>query len=454
MKLRTILTLVLGVVGLLAIGATVALIVLTSALHDAGARIATAVDRVRLVMELESTVLQRMEEPRRMDEANVSSILTQLRQGADAELIADVERLETMVDRLADGISDPRREVASVTAALRLVVAREELEASRALAEATRLNRTANTVGAATVLVLLGGLAGVTVWLWRYAFGPLIGVAAAIDHLGHGDRGALAPEEGPEELRKVAVAFNNMAESLGRQHEQQLAFIGGVAHDLRTPLNTMRLGAALLERQSSDPRRAAAIVRQIERMDRMINDLLDSTRIEAGRLEFTFQICDLREPVAHTVDGQQASAPDRSFVVSQPSQVVPVRCDVARIEQVLNNLVGNAVKYSPDTSEIEVTLRRDGASAVLSVRDHGVGIQAADQDRIFEPFSRGRNVGRVAGAGLGLSVTRRIVEAHGGDISVTSTPGVGSVFTVRLPIAPENLQAADARETVASLDHE
>src|SRR5437773_8395540 len=156
-----------------------------------------------------------------------------------------------MIDRLREArIADVKAELGGVIASLRSVVAREEIEASRALAAAARWNRTANTAGAAIALVLLCSLGVVTVWLWRYAFGPLIGVAKAIDRLGLGDRRAVAPEEGPEELRKIAVAFNNMAESLGRQHEQQLAFIGGVAHDLRTPLNALRLGVALLERQN------------------------------------------------------------------------------------------------------------------------------------------------------------------------------------------------------------
>ena len=220
-------------------------------------------------------------------------------------------------------------------ASLRSLVSREEVEANRALAAAARWNRTANTAGVGTAVFLLGSLAAVTVWLWRYAFGPLIGVAHAIDRLARGDRRAAALEEGPEELRKIAVAFNEMAASLGRQREQQLAFIGGVAHDLRTPLNTLRLGVALLERQPDDARIAARIANQVERMDRMIGDLLDSTRIEAGRFDLHLDTRDLREIVAHTLDLQRAAAPERSFVVSLPDGSVPVRCDIVRIEQPL-----------------------------------------------------------------------------------------------------------------------
>ena len=452
MKLRTILTALMAIVGLLAISATAALIILSSVLHDAGVRIATAVDRVRLVMELESRVLQHMQQPNTTDDGDVSRIFTDLRQTADAALIADVQRLETMIERLTRRPSvDPQAELAGVIASLRSVVAREEIEANRALAAAARWNRTANMAGAAIALTLVASLGAVTVWLWRHAFGPLIGVADAIDRLAHGDRRAVAPEEDPEELRKIAVAFNDMAASLGRQHEQQLAFVGGVAHDLRTPLNALRLGVALLERQAGDARIADRIVNQVERMDRMISDLLDSTRIEAGRFDLHLETRDLCEIVARTVELQQNSTPERSFVVSLPDKPAPIRCDVVRIEQVLNNLLGNAVKYSPDSSEVEVALERRHSSAVLSVADHGIGIQPGDHERIFEPFSRGENVGSIGGVGLGLSVTRRIVEGHGGNIDVRSQPGSGSVFTVRLPIVPVARASIDGESEVASM---
>src|SRR5438270_4229638 len=148
MKLRSILTLLLGAVGLLAISATVALIILSSVLHDAGVRIAAAVDRVRLVMDLESRVLQRMQQPQALDDGHVSRILAELRQSADAALVDDVHRLESMIDRLATSrAADPEAELAGVFASLRSVVSREEVEANRALAAAARWNRTANTAG-------------------------------------------------------------------------------------------------------------------------------------------------------------------------------------------------------------------------------------------------------------------------------------------------------------------
>jgi signal transduction histidine kinase len=121
-------------------------------------------------------------------------------------------------------------------------------------------------------------------------------------------------------------------------------------------------------------------------------------------------------------------------MLRMPGEPVPVRCDALRIEQVVTNLLTNAVKYSPGSSNIEIVLASDGRSAVLSVTDRGIGMTATDRARAFEPFRRGRNVGSIGGLGLGLSVARRIVEAHGGTIRVRSEPGLGSVFSVSLPL--------------------
>jgi len=437
MKLRTLLTAVMMAVGALAISASVALVVLTSALHDAGRRIATAVERVRLVMELESRVLQGMQQPadRRID---VSHILDELRRGADAELTRDVDRLDDMIAALAGPVrgSHPEAALSNVVASLRAVAEREEIEAAQAVDAAAQFNATANRAGAAAIIALLIGMAAVLVWLWQRAFRPLLGVADAIQRVARGDPNVTAPERGPDEVKTIAVAFNNMSASLGRQRQQQLAFIGGVAHDLRTPLNALRVGVSLFERKPEDAQRIAEkVVRQVDRMDRMVADLLDGSRIEAGRLELRLEIRDLRDIVARVVELHQDANPDRGFPLSMPDSPVPVRCDTGRLEQVLNNLLSNAIKYSPDASDVLVVVSTRGGEALIDVTDRGIGIQPADLSNVFQPFSRGGNVGAIGGVGLGLSVSRRIAEAHGGRITVRSTPGAGSTFTVALPLA-------------------
>ena len=135
---------------------------------------------------------------------------------------------------------------------------------------------------------------------------------------------------------------------------------------------------------------------------------------------------------------RETSSPgSSSFHCLVPDEPVSARCDCPRMEQVLNNLLGNAVKYSPETRDVEVALECAGANAVLSVTDHGIGIAPSDRSKSIEPFRRGQNVGNIGGSGLGLSVARKIVEAHGGTIEVRSEPGSGSVFTVRLPLVSD-----------------
>src|SRR6185369_6703956 len=243
-------------------------------------------------------------------------------------------------------------------------------------------------------------------------------------------------EDGPGEIRQVATAFNDMTSSLAQQRERQLAFIGGVAHDLHAPLHALEVAIALLDHAGADGGRVRdRIRRQIERMEHMLGDLLDRTRIETGRFELDPRDCDLRGLVTRVVDIQRDSASARAFRVLLPHEPVVVMCDPLRIEQVAGNLLSNAVKYSPESSDIEIVLAADGSTAVLSVTDHGIGMSGADRAKVFEPFRRGSNVGDIGGSGLGMSVTRKIVEAHGGTVDVRSELGLGTTVSVLLPLA-------------------
>jgi signal transduction histidine kinase len=360
----------------------------------------------------------------------------------------EIERLNAMILSLASAPTPAEREFRfdALVRDLRGVVAREDTGARRAMAAAASWNRVANITGLMAVVVLLVGVAGALAWLWRSALQPLVTVIETIQRFAKGDTNARADEEGPTEIRQLAVAFNDMAASLGRQREDQLAFIGGVAHDLRTPLNTLQVAVALLDQPAADSVRVRErIRRQIERLERMIGDLLDRTRIETGQLELRRDECDLRDVLARVVDAHHECEPLRSFRLLLPHEPVSVRCDAQRIEQVVNNLLSNAVKYSPESADIEILLERAASSATLSVRDHGIGIAVADRPKVFEPFRRGRNVGNIGGTGLGLSVTRKIVEAHGGSIQVHSEPGAGSVFSVRLPLVSDADASREAR---------
>jgi two-component system sensor histidine kinase MtrB len=437
-KLRTTLTVVMTGVGALAVAVSISLMFVTSSLYESGLRLARTTEHVRLVMDLESYALQHLRGAGNGELQAAIDTLERLRETSGADARQDIERLDRMMRSFAMAAT-PAEQASKFDAFvgdLRGAVARQDQDSRRALADAASWNRLANITGLVVVIVLLVGVAGVLAWLWRSALQPLVTVVEAIGRFASGDATVRAPEEGPAEIREVATAFNDMAVSLARQREQQLAFIGGVAHDLRTPLNTLHVAISILDQPPSEAGRVRErIRRQVQRLERMIGDLLDRTRIEAGQLDLHREECDLRDLLARVVDAQRDAEPDRMFRLRLPHDRVPVRCDALRIEQVVTNLLTNAVKYSPASSDVEIALACDESLAVLSVTDHGIGMTAGDRSRVFEPFRRGQNAGNIAGIGLGLSVARKIVEAHGGTIAVRSEPGSGSTFSVSVPLA-------------------
>jgi signal transduction histidine kinase len=239
------------------------------------------------------------------------------------------------------------------------------------------------------------------------------------------------------------------AEASLRARDETLA---SISHDLRTPLTAIRGLAQLLKRRVArgiavSPEeltdRLARIEEQTAMMAQMIDDLLDVARLEAGRpLDLRREPCDLVELVVKSAADLQGSTDRHQLRVVAEDGPIVGSLDAARIERVVLNLLTNAVKYSPDGGPIEVVLRADrrpGCNwAVLTVHDGGIGIPADDMPRIFERFYRARNVGeQLRGSGLGLAGARQIVEQHGGEIGVTSEPGAGTTFTVRLPLDGE-----------------
>lgn len=226
-------------------------------------------------------------------------------------------------------------------------------------------------------------------------------------------------------------------------------FLSAAAHDLRTPLTTVKGRVQLLHRLLNadvdlDRERIldnlARIDANVGRMVTLINELLDVANIELGRaVNLDMRPVDLVQ-LAETVVSEHGQATDRHRVVMEAR--VPELMgswDAARLERVLGNLVSNAIKYSPSGGDICIVLTRervlDRDWAVLAVQDHGVGIPASDLPYIFERFHRGGNVtGKIPGTGIGLAAVRQIVEQHGGSITVESQEGERTVFTVRLPL--------------------
>jgi two-component system, OmpR family, sensor histidine kinase MtrB len=434
---RTV-TIVTTTMSALAVTMAVVLIILTSALNQLSSRLGTAVERVRVLMELESDALHSKRLGEMLDTPAMTDILNRLQHGSDNEFGRDMRRLAGMIERAgkASIATDRAAQIEEALTLLRNVVEREDIDAQRATALAASWNRVANVAGTVGVLVPLAGFVALLTWFSRRTLQPLVGIADAIERFTAGDRSARAPEAGPAEFRQVAASFNEMALALQQQHDRQFALVAGIAHDLRNPLNALRVGGVLLQRQPHEAIRIGErIAHQVDYLLHLVADLLDRAQIEAGRLRLRLEVQDLRGVITRVVDEQRAVMRTRNFIMREPDNPVRVTCDIVRIEQVIRNLLSNAVKYSPESTDIEVWLQQKDSQANVSIIDHGIGVTARDRERLFQPFARGENVGSVGGLGLGLSVTRKIVDAHGGHIEALSTPMGGSTFVVRLPLA-------------------
>jgi len=180
----------------------------------------------------------------------------------------------------------------------------------------------------------------------------------------------------------------------------------------------------------------------------LINDVLDLAKVEAGRLELVRESVDLEAVVGEALAGLRPLADRKSLHLEAHVQPAVADADRGRVRQILYNLLSNAIKFTPDGGTVTVEASSSGADVRLTVADTGVGIGLEDQTAIFEEFRQvGDQAGRQAGTGLGLALTRRLVEAHGGTISVESTPGVGSRFSVTLPGASQAVEAAGSEST-------
>jgi len=305
--------------------------------------------------------------------------------------------------------------------------------------EAQRWDHRANILGLLAVLVLLTGIGGVVWAERRFVSRPVALIQQALVSFQLGASWTPAPEIGARELRDIAHAFNDMVARLERQREAQVSFLAGVAHDLRNPLQALKLATTGAASRALAPEQArqrlAMVERQVERLGRMVDDLLDTTRIEAGRLELHLAEHDLTELVREAVELHRPVSTQHALELQVPEHPVSLRCDATRISQVLNNLLSNAIKYSPEGGTVHIRVSPGEGGYHVAVTDTGVGIPPSEIESIFEPFRRSSSTrGAIPGVGLGLAVARKILAAHGGSLHVESEPGRGSTFTVRLPV--------------------
>jgi signal transduction histidine kinase len=219
-----------------------------------------------------------------------------------------------------------------------------------------------------------------------------------------------------------------------------------VAHDLRNPLNTISLSAGLLDEQMSPVERTAygdkldLIARSVARADRLIQDLLDVARMQAGRLTIDVQPVAAADLVEEAIRMHQPLAAERNITLrgEVSGKLGTVSADRHRLQQVLANLIGNALKFTHEGGHVTVRASAQEDAVQFAIHDDGPGIQAADMPRLFDPFWQARKGG--GGAGLGLPICRGIVEAHHGRIWTESEPGKGSTFYFTVPLDPSRAE--------------
>ena len=255
-----------------------------------------------------------------------------------------------------------------------------------------------------------------------------------------------------DEIEKLSLAFNKTTEALSKMDEERkqldkakTEFLSITSHELRTPITPMRAQLQMLMQEyfgkltKKQKESIEVIMRNTERLDRIIEDFLEISRIEAARLRFVYQETDLVKTINDTIAFMTGFANEKNITLVTKTRSLPsIQADPDRISQILRNLLHNAIKFSPPKSTITTKAEQKDDYIHFSVHDQGIGMSAEDQISIFEPFFQiedhlNRKHG---GTGLGLAICRGIVEAQNGKIWVESTPGKGSAFYFTIPLTP------------------
>jgi len=450
MSLRRGLSLFVLTLAGLTLGAGVSLILLTSYLHRATVDMENGLHSVRVAEELQIDLLTYARAAdageRRVLERDLRAKLREARQYVNA---SEEDQALTEAGRFLElhfaateqlGVEPHDGNLQKGFEALRRFVEINVGQADASLRESAKWDEIGDRIGIGVAAALLIGTFGMVLWIRAVAFRPVFEIRTVMRNFAAGDKAARVTLDGPDELRRIAAQFNEMADALARQHHNQAAFLAAIAHDLRNPLSALKVSADLLSNQALTPDKVSnlmgVIKRQVLSLDRMVGDLLDSSKIESGHLELRLEECDARIIARDSFDLFRSASKAHHFTLNLPGAAVPLQCDRLRIEQVLNNLVSNALKYSPGGGKVVLSLTTSENEARFEVSDEGMGISKDELPYIFEPFRRVRT-GReeIPGVGLGLSVAQRIVRAHGGRIHVDSQIGSGTRFCVHLPVA-------------------
>ncbi len=285
---------------------------------------------------------------------------------------------------------------------------------------------------------------------------PILMLVSTADKIRAGDLSQRAPVMSMDEIGQLATAFNAMADELEKIDQMKSEFVLLTSHQLRTPATAVKGFIAMLLDNYAGPisskqkELAKAAYAENERQISVINSILDVARLEAGDLTLTKGTHDIRTIIDASAAGQAplAAAQSQKLEIKKLKHPVELMVDAQKLQLVIDNLIHNAIKYSPRDTAITVSIENLPKHVLIHVKDQGIGIATKDLPRLFRRFSRiaGPQTAKVQGAGLGLYLADKLVTMHGGKISVVSHPGKGTTFTIDLPNIP-NEEAKDGTHT-------
>jgi signal transduction histidine kinase len=297
-------------------------------------------------------------------------------------------------------------------------------------------------------IVVAGGLAALTASrVSRRLTRPLERIATAARDVGEATLAARIPEVSRDrELRALVALLNDMLARIEAAFDSQRRFVADASHELRSPLSNLRgtIDVALRHpRSTAEYQETLRVARgEIERLGRLVHGLLTLSRADAGRLPLRRRALDLVGVASGAIAAHSARAAEhRVGLELDASAPVRVDGDADRLREIVDNLLDNALRVAPAGSTVRVAVKREDGRSVLEVEDAGPGLSEAEQARVFEPFARG-TAAEGDGAGLGLAISRRFAEAHGGRLGVRSAPGSGAAFRLELPDLPSPPHAA------------
>ena len=299
--------------------------------------------------------------------------------------------------------------------------------------EVALLQAIAGAAGLAALLAMATGLA-----VARRITRPVEKIIAVTRAMGSGQRTArVGSVTGSGELRELAAAFDQMADTIGRQEQLRRDLVADVAHELRTPVAVLQAGhEALLDGIAEPtPGQLASLRDEVLRLSHMIGDLQALAAADAAALHLSRRPCDLDCMAAAATDSLADRFEAAGITLQRRLAAAQIFGDPRWLHQVITNLLTNALKFTPAGGRVTIATWPAGTDAVLTVTDTGTGIPADELPHIFDRFWRGRQASQTSGSGIGLAIADELTQAHGGQLSATSQPGQGTQVTLTLPLA-------------------